>query len=74
MKYLINEVIDIHGQSYKLFLELNDSKTKDYVDIRFFSTFSGAKDPNAEQTKWKTTLPIESILDLSDSVVSFLTN
>ena len=66
MKYLINEVIDRHNQSYKLYMEINDSSIETYTDLRFYSTYSGAKNPEAEQTKWKTTLPYEAISAMID--------
>lgn len=72
MNYLINEVIDRHDKSYKLFLELTDSGSVGYVDIRFYSTYSGANNPEAEQTKLRTTLPLESVFTIKDSLSTFL--
>lgn len=63
---LINEVIDKSGHSYRLFAEINESSLKEHYDIRFFSTYSGASNPDKEQTKWKTTLPRESFSHLLD--------
>lgn len=67
MKHLINEVIDRHNKSYQLFVEINESSLLDHYDIRFFSTYSGAKNPLAEQTKWKTTLPKGALQNLLNS-------
>lgn len=64
MKKLLNEVIDGQGQSYKTFLELEKSSLPNYYELRFFTTFSGAKDPLAEQTKWKATLPRAAFLEM----------
>lgn len=67
MKHLINEVVDRHNKSYQLFVEINDSSLPDHYDIRFFSTYSGASNPLAEQTKWRTTLPKGSLQNLLNS-------
>ncbi len=65
---LINQVIDKSGHSYKLFVETNNSSLKGHYDIRFFSTYSGASNPDKEQTKWMTTLPEDSIINLIDEL------
>ena len=57
MQQLINENTDIHGNVYRLWLDLKKSSLKDYVDVEFYSTYSCAKNPENKQTKWKTTLP-----------------
>lgn len=64
MRKLLNEVIDGQGQSYKTFVEFEKSSLPNHYELRFFSTFSGAKDPLAEQTKWKATLPRNSFLEM----------
>lgn len=69
MKHLINEVVDIHGKFYRLYFEIKKSSLPNYYDLRFFSTYSGASNPDAEQTKWKTTLPKESIQKIINSVL-----
>lgn len=74
MKTLLNRVIDGQNQSYELFLELKPSSLSNYFDIRFFSKFSGAKCVEAEQTKWQTTLPRESLLTLLNSINEELNN
>lgn len=71
MNYLINEVTDIHNNSYKLYLSVSKSNTKGYVDIRFYSTYSGASNPEAEQTKWKTTIPKDSLFTMIESLSHF---
>lgn len=74
MDYLINEVIDRHGDTHKLYLSLSKSGLKDYVDVRFYSTYSGSSNPEAEQTKWQTTLPRESYFSLMSSIKHFAGN
>ena len=64
MKRLINEVVDRHNCSYRLFLDIERSSIPDSFDIRFFSTYSGASNPDAEQTKWQSTLPRNAILEM----------
>lgn len=74
MKYILNEVIDGQNQSYRLYVDIDKSSLKDHYDIRFFSKFSGANDPESEQTKWKTTLPTESIFVLTNVLKEVLDN
>lgn len=64
MQQLINENTDIHGNVYRLWLDLKKSSLKDYVDVEFYSTYSGAKNPENKQTKWKTTITKEAIRNL----------
>ena len=52
-------------------MDLEDSSIGGYVDMRFYSTYSGASNPEAEQTKWKTTLPYESIDEIIDNLSIF---
>lgn len=72
MKSLINEVVDRHNQSYKLYMEIEDSSIGGYVDIRFYSTYSGASNPETEQTKWKTTLSYEAINEIEETLSLFM--
>ena len=72
MKQLINETVDRHDGIYRLYLELNKSNLPDYYDIRFFSTYSGASNPDAEQTKWKSTLPKSALENLQQSLKTIL--
>jgi hypothetical protein len=58
--------------SYELFVDIKESSLSEYVDIRFYSKFSAAKDKNAEQTKWQTTFPIEALETLNDSIIEYL--
>lgn len=69
---LLNTTIDGTGNNYNLYFEIKDSSIPDYVDINFYSTLSSAKNPSATQDKWKTTLPIESIDELSDTLIEYL--
>lgn len=71
MKELLNEVVDKHNQSYKLYLEIDRSSIDGYADIRFYSTYSGSKNPESEQTKWKTTIPYDSIDKIVQGLNSF---
>lgn len=70
MKKLINDVVDGQGQSYKLYFEVKQSSLPNHYDIRFFSTFSGAADVEAEQTKWKTTIPKEALHEIRSAIES----
>lgn len=69
---LLNKTVDGTGNNYNLYFEVKDSSLPDYVDIRFYSTLSSSKNPSATQDKWKTTLPLESIDELSDSLIEYL--
>lgn len=71
MKVLLNEVIDGQNQSYKLFFSIKESSLKNYCDIEFSSTFSDAKNTEAEQTKWKTTIPSLALSNLRDCIDNF---
>ena len=57
---------------YNLYVDIKESSLPEYVDIRFYSTFSGAKDPKAEQTKWMTTIPIDSLDALNNTITDYL--
>jgi hypothetical protein len=57
--------------SYELFVDIKESSLPEFVDIRFYSKFSGAKDKNAEQTKWQTTFPVESLNKLNQAIKQF---
>lgn len=57
---------------YNLYVDIKESSLPDYVDIRFYSTFSGAKDKEAEQTKWMTTIPLESLDALNNTIIDYL--
>lgn len=72
MKKLINEATDRSGYSYKLFLEVSRSNLDNHFDIRFFSTYSGSSNPENEQTKWMTTLPKESFVELVKCLTDFV--
>jgi hypothetical protein len=69
---LLNETVDGMGNDYTLYFDIKDSSLPDYVDIKFYSKFSSAKDPNASQVKWQTTLPLEAIDTLSDTLIDYL--
>ena len=71
MKTLINEVIDRQNQSYKLFFSVNESSLKNYCDIEFSSTYSGASNPVSNQIKWKTTIPYVALSNLRDCIDNF---
>lgn len=74
MKTLLNKVVDGKDRTYELFLEINKSSLKNHFDIRFFSKFSASSNPDSEQTKWKTTIPKESIENLISSLKEELNN
>lgn len=57
---------------YNLYVDIKESSLPDYVDIRFYSIFSGAKDKEAEQTKWMTTIPLESLDALNNTIIDYL--
>lgn len=57
---------------YNLYVDIKESSLPDYVDIRFYSTYSGAKDKEAEQTKWMTTIPLESLDALNNTIIDYL--
>lgn len=74
MNSLINDVIDGQNQSYKLYVEIKNSSLNNYCDIEFYSTFSGAEDKTAKQTKWKTTLPLDSLYQLKNCIDDYIHN
>ncbi len=69
---LLNKTVDGTGNNYNLYFEVKDSSISDYVDIKFYSTLSSAKNPDASQIKWQTTLPVEAIDELSDTLIEYL--
>lgn len=72
MRQLINETIDRHNGVYRLYVELEFSSLPDHYDVRFFSTYSGASNPDAEQTKWKATLPKSALETLNNTIKTLL--
>ena len=72
MKQLINEVVDRHNAVYRLYVDINRSNLPDHYDIRFFSTYSGSSNPDAEQTKWKSTLPKSALKQIEQSIKNIL--
>ena len=68
MNRIINSVIDRHGHTYTLSVEIKKSSLKNFYDIRMYSRYSGANDPLAEQTKWKTTIPREAVTLFRDAL------
>lgn len=69
---LLNSTLDGTGNSYNLYFEIKESSLPGYADIRFYSTFSSAKDPEATQDKWKTTLPLRSVESFTEVLVQYL--
>lgn len=72
MKQLINEVVDRHDKSYRSYVELEKSSLPGHYDVRFFSTYSGSSNPDAEQTKWKSTIPKSALESLQQSINTIL--
>lgn len=68
MNRVINSVIDRHGQTYTLSVEIKKSSLQNFYDIRMYSQYSGAKNPLAEQTKWQTTMPKEAVTLFRDAL------
>lgn len=68
----LNSAVDGMENIYNLFFEVADSSLPDHVDVRFYSTLSSAKNPDNTQDKWRTTMPIESLDTLNDTITDFL--
>lgn len=68
----LNSAVDGMGNTYDLFFEVADSSLKDYIDVRFYSKLSSSKNPDNTQDKWRTTMPIESLDTLNDTITDFL--
>jgi hypothetical protein len=68
---LINEVIDIHHRSTRLYLRVNPA-SHELIDLEFTRTFSGSSKPGQHRVAWQTTLPREAIEALRDELDSVL--
>lgn len=68
----LNTTNDGAGNNYDLHFEIKDSSIPEYVDIQFYSKLSNAKNPDTIQVNWQTTLPLESIDELSDTLIDYL--
>lgn len=53
---LINEVIDIHQRSSRLYLRVSPA-SHDLIDLEFTRTFSGSSKPDQHRVAWQTSLP-----------------
>ena len=68
---LINEVIDIHHRSTRLYLRVSPA-SHELIDLEFTRTFSGSSRPDQHRVAWQTTLPREAIEVLRDELDSVL--
>lgn len=69
---LLNTTVDGTNNNYNLYFEIEDSSLPDYVDIRFYSKLSSTKNPDVAQDRWRTTIPVEAIDLLSDTLIEYL--
>lgn len=65
MKVLVHSVEEAKGSEYRLFAELVPcNHPEDYVKLVFSSQWTGAKNPEAEQTKFECFLSPDSVKNL----------
>lgn len=67
----INEVIDIHQRSTRLYLRVSPA-SHELIDLEFSRTFSGSSRPDQHRVAWQTSLPREAIVALRDGLDSVL--
>ena len=70
-QYCISDTVESNGNSCKLFVEFKQDSIEDYVQLRIFSTYSGNKNPDEQNTRFKTTLKKESLNRLSQYITQF---
>ena len=67
MKKLIHEVEETSGSTYQLWAELTDCQLPiGYKTLKFFSTWTGAKDKSIPYNKGQFFLPPDSIKNLKN--------
>ena len=67
MKKMIHEVKEQSGSDYQLWAELTEcARPEGYKSLRFYSMYTGAKDPEIPWQKGQFFLPPESLQNLKD--------
>ena len=67
MKKMIHEVQEQSGNNYQLWAEFTDCTLPlDYKTLRFYSMYSGAKDPGVPWNKGEFFLPPEAVQSLKE--------
>lgn len=67
MKKLIHEVKEQSGNDYQLWAELTEcARPEGYKTLRFYSMYTGAKDPEIPWQKGQFFLPPEALKNLKE--------
>jgi hypothetical protein len=67
MKKLIHQVDERSGSTYQLWAEITDcARPEGYKSLRFYSTYTGAKDPEIPWQKGEFFLSPDSLQNLKD--------
>lgn len=67
MKKMIHEVQERSGNNYQLWAEFTDCTLPEgYKTLRFYSMYSGAKDPGVPWNKGQFFLPPEAVKNLKE--------
>ncbi len=69
---LINEVIDIHHRSTRLYLRVNRA-SHELIDLELTRTFSGSSKSDKHRVVWQASLPPESAKIISDVIAAAIT-
>ncbi|CAB4129319.1 hypothetical protein UFOVP112_417 [uncultured Caudovirales phage] len=67
MKKMIHEVVEQSGNNYQLWAELSEcARPEGYKTLKFYSMYTGAKDPEVPWNKGQFFLPPESLKNLKE--------
>ena len=69
---LLTTDVDIAGNKKNLFLEIEDSSNPDYTEVKLYYKLNGSKNPDVIEDVYSTTLPLEAIDELSDTLIEYL--
>lgn len=64
MQKLIHTTHDASGTDYQLYAEVNSTPTGTYKQLKFYSVWSGAKNPEGKQVKFEAFLNADDIANL----------
>jgi hypothetical protein len=67
MKKMIHEVEELSGNNYQLWAELTEcTRPEGYKALKFYSMYTGAKDPEVPWNKGQFFLPPEAVQNLKE--------
>lgn len=69
---LLTSAVDFAGNKSNLFLEVEDTTNPDFVDFRIFRKLESSKNPDVIENVYTTSLPLEAIDELSDTLIEYL--